>query len=155
MKVTIFHNIARECRTCGRPVMEIGDDQWAHTTPGAGHLPRVGLANFDGYKPGHPLVRVFEAEVEMPHGIDPQRVADWMFEAFNAPEEYLQGKLRDLAEAYRARQLRSLSVGDVVAVGEIPLACVSRGWEPVTGAVNEVLAGDHGSVPLLRTEPAR
>ena len=153
MKVAIFHNIARECRTCGLPVMEIGDDEWAHTTPGAGHLPRVGLANFDGYKPGHPLVRVFE--VEVPDGSEPGRVADWMFEAFNAPPEYLTGDLAGWEQAYRARQLRSLSVGDVVAVGEIPLACASSGWEPVTGTVNEVLAGYYGSVPLPRTEPAR
>lgn len=49
MKVTIFHNVAHECRTCGRLVMEIGDDLWAHR---AGHIPAAGLVGFDGYQPG-------------------------------------------------------------------------------------------------------
>jgi hypothetical protein len=149
VKVSIFHNVARECRRCGQPVMSLGGDQWAHTQPGAGHIPhfaQVALANFDGYKPGQPLVRVFEIEITE---ADPYEVAGWMFEAFNAPEEYLTGSLLELAKAYRERQLRSLSVGDVVAVGETPLVCARFGWEVLAGEVNEVTETHRGTVPLV------
>lgn len=37
-----------------------------------------------------------------------------------------------LAKQYRAKQLRSLSVGDVVAIGEMAFACESAGWEKIT-----------------------
>ena len=36
------------------------------------------------------------------------------------------------AQAYRQARMRSLSVGDVVVVGEVAYACASVGWEPVS-----------------------
>jgi len=42
-------------------------------------------------------------------------------------------------------------VGDVVAVGEVPLAVGRAGWTPVRGGLNEVRTSEHGSRPL----PAR
>lgn len=136
VKVIIFHNVARECRYCGLPV--IGKDGKvlapSQAAPGyctkspsnrlpAHHSP--GLANLDGYKPGHPLVRVFE--LDHPDA-DPEWIAGRMFEAFNAPEEMLKGVQLNRASQYRARRLRSLSVGDVVQVGDVMLACASVGW---------------------------
>ena len=60
--------------------------------------------------------------------------------------------------AIAARQLRNtaepsgeLSKGDVVVVGEVPLAVASAGWTLVRGGLNEVRAGEHGTRPL----PAR
>ena len=44
-----------------------------------------------------------------------------------------------------------LSKGDVVVVGEVPLAVASAGWTLVRGGLNEVRAGEHGTRPL----PAR
>jgi len=44
-----------------------------------------------------------------------------------------------------------LSVGDVVAVGEVPLAVGRAGWTLVRGGLNEVRADVHGTRPL----PAR
>jgi hypothetical protein len=55
----------------------------------------------------------------------------------------------ELARAYYRRRLRSLSVGDVVVIGEVALA-VSRpaGWEPVSGSVNKVRTCEHCTRPL-------
>ena len=102
---------------------------------------------FQGYQAGDAIVRVFEAEV--PDGQDPHAVAEQMFEMGNAPEDYLSGDALDLAITYRGRRLRSLSVGDVVAVGETPLAVARCGYTLVSGPVNETLNGDHGSVPWI------
>jgi hypothetical protein len=41
-----------------------------------------------------------------------------------------------------------LSVGDVVAVGEIGLAVGRVGWTPVRGGLNEVRTSEHGTCPL-------
>ena len=158
MKVTIFHNIARECWRCGQPLTDVGgpdaDDRyrWAHTEPGAGHPPAVTLANFRGYKPAHPLVRVFEAEIPDDYADDPKLFAEAMFEIGNAPLDYLTGWKLDLAAEYRCRQLRSVSVGDIVAVGETPLVCAGTGWELLTDPVNEVRQGTDGSIPLRPVE---
>jgi hypothetical protein len=157
VKVTIFHNIARECSRCGQPLMDVGgqDDRyrWAHTDPGAGHPPAVTLANFRSYKAGHPLVRVFEAEIPDDYAADPRLFAEAMFEIGNAPLDYLTDWKLSLAAEYRRRQLRSVSVGDVVAVGETPLICASSGWQVLTGEVSEVRTGTDGSAPLRLPGP--
>lgn len=68
-----------------------------------------------------------------------------------------------VSRRYYKRRLRSLSVGDVVAVGEVALA-VGRpaGWQPVRGGLNEVRIDEHGTHPLPvssrsshRTAPCR
>ena len=43
---------------------------------------------------------------------------------------------------------RELSVGDLVAVGEVPLAVAKAGWTPVTGPLTEVRSREHGTRPL-------
>ena len=55
----------------------------------------------------------------------------------------------DLACAYYGRRLRSLSVGDVVAAGDVLLA-VGRpaGWVLVSGGLTEVRTSEHGTRPL-------
>jgi hypothetical protein len=49
-----------------------------------------------------------------------------------------------------------LSKGDVVAVGEVPLAVASAGWKPVTGGFAEIRVHEHGTRPLQAAagEPA-
>jgi hypothetical protein len=120
MRVTIYHNTAAD---------------------GSGR--HIG---YDGYEPGHPLVPVF-TYTTVP--ADPQAVAEAAFEAFNADPGMLTGTQRELAEQYRARSLRSLSPGDVVRAGDSTLA-VTRpaGWIPVTGPLNVVRTGMHGTHPL-------
>ena len=93
----------------------------------------VNRDHFSGYRPGHALVRVFEAYV--PDRMAPHQAAEKMFEIGNAPEEYLSGEALELAPGVPGRrELRSVSVGDVVAAGEVPLACASCGWEIVAPA---------------------
>ena len=56
---------------------------------------------------------------------------------------------RALARLYYQRRLRSMSVGDIVCVGEVALA-VGRpaGWEPASGPLAEVRTREHGTSPL-------
>ena len=66
--------------------------------------------------------------------------------------------LQDQPNAFAGRRFRNtaehsgeLSVGDIVAVGEVPLAVGRAGWTLVRGGLNEVRADEHGT----RTLPAR
>jgi hypothetical protein len=47
-----------------------------------------------------------------------------------------------------------LSVGDVVAVGEVPLAVARLGWTLVRGGLNEARTDEHGTHPLPAVSPA-
>jgi hypothetical protein len=118
--VTIWHNVAF-------------DDQGRH------------VAMLDGYQPGDPMVAVFAYQT------DPRRPAEEIaaeaFDTFNDHPRDAAGA--ELAWAYYERRLLSLSVGDVVAAGDVLLA-VGRpaGWEPVAGPLTEVRTREHGTNPL-------
>ena len=118
--VTIWHNVAF-------------DDQGRHT------------AMLDGYQPGDPVVRVFAYQASP--GRPAEEIAEEAFAIFNDHPGDAAGA--ELACAYYGRRLRSLSVGDVVAAGDVLLA-VGRpaGWEPVTGPLTEVRTREHGTNPL-------
>jgi hypothetical protein len=58
-------------------------------------------------------------------------------------------RLRNTAEPSR-----ELSVGDVVAVGEVPLAVGRIGWTPVHGGLTEVRTREHGTNPLSEPPPS-
>ena len=47
-----------------------------------------------------------------------------------------------------------LSVGDLVAVGEVPLAVARLGWTLVSGGLNEARTDEHGTRPLPAAGPA-
>src|SRR5215471_15576537 len=86
--------------------------------------------NFDGYEAGDPVAPVFTYVATMPAGAsrgyadDPgQAEAEHAYHMFNAPAEYLGGQDAVTAAQYRALKLRSLSVGDLVAVGRHVYAC--------------------------------
>jgi len=119
--VTIWHNVAF-------------DGQGRHT------------AMLDGYQPGDPVVAVFTYQAG-PAGRTAEEIAEEAFAIFNDHPGDAAGA--ELACAYYGRRLRSLSVGDVVAVGDVLLA-VGRpvGWEPATGPLTEVRTREHGTVPL-------
>jgi hypothetical protein len=55
----------------------------------------------------------------------------------------LSGRFRNTAEPSG-----ELSVGDVVAVGEVGLAVGHVGWTLVRGGLNEVRTDEHGTHPL-------
>jgi hypothetical protein len=78
---------------------------------------------FDPYEPGHAVEKVFEFEAELPTDLDPDgarvEVAERAFAAFNGqpdPEWF------EHTQAYYAQENRSLSVGDLVVVGDVVLA---------------------------------
>jgi hypothetical protein len=52
------------------------------------------------------------------------------------------------------RTFRELSVGDVAAVGEVPLAVARLGWTLVSGGLNEARTDEHGTHPLPAVGPA-
>jgi len=120
--VTIWHNVAVD---------------------GQGH--HTGM--LDGYQPGDPVVRVFTYQAD-PAG-SPEETAEEAFAICNGHPRDARGE--DLARRYYQRELRSLSVGDVVTIGEAALAVGRAGWTPVRGGLNEVRASEHGTHPL----PAR
>jgi hypothetical protein len=86
--------------------------------------------SFFGHRAGHALVKVFEYIAIMPDGIDygpgqpgVMHVLERAFELFNVG-------VNELAQEYRARLLRSLSVGDVITLDEFTVyTCESIGWE--------------------------
>ena len=90
--------------------------------------------NFDGYQPGDPVAPVFTYVATMPRRSDPadghdgSAEAEHAFHMFNAPAEYLAGQDAVTARQYRALRLRSLSVGDLVAVGSEVYSCESVGF---------------------------
>jgi hypothetical protein len=117
--ITIWHNVARDVH--GR-----------HT-------------GFAGFTPGDEMVKVFSYETES-SGRTAEQIAEHAFTLTNdAPDGQ---EAIELARQYRARQLRSVSVGDLVVVGEIPLTVERAGWAPLRGAITEVSTDEHGSHPL-------
>ena len=118
--VTIWHNVAH-------------DAERRHT------------AMTGGYQPGHPMVRVFAYQAD-PAGQAPEVIAEEAFAICNGHPDDAWGE--ELSRRYYARELRSLSVGDVVAVGEAPLAVARAGWTPVRGGLNEARTGEHATRPL-------
>lgn len=103
MQVTILHNVTED--GLGRP---------------------VGL--IDGYREEHQMRTVF---AYASNHTDPAAAAAEAFHLFNVGDDPAFGTPSDIAVAYRARGLRSLSVGDVVVAGDVPLACASFGWNVV------------------------
>jgi len=88
----------------------------------------------DGYKDGDPLE--LAVKYEMPYGDeidgieDAPGIAGILNQAFS--ELNRDDPSTDWAKDYRDRGMRSLSVGDVVAVGELAYACDSVGWRTVS-----------------------
>ena len=64
------------------------------------------------------------------------------------PDASAGGRLRNTAELSG-----ELSVGDIVAVGDVLLAVARAGWERVTGPLAEASTHEHGTRPL--PEPPR
>ncbi len=123
--VTIWHNVARD----------------QHDRP-------TGM--LEGYHPGDPAVRVFTYQADLA-GRAPEEIAEEAFAICNGHPRDARGA--DLARRYYERELRSLSVGDVVVVGEVPLAVGRAGWSPVRGGLAEVRADEHGTHPLPAPGP--
>ena len=124
--VPIWHNVTR-------------DQAGRHTAP------------LDGFTPGDPMVRVFTYQT-LPRGRSPEAIAEDAFAAFN--DHPRDDETTRLSRLYYQRRLRSLSAGDVVAVGEVALA-VARpaGWTPVSGGLNEVRTDEHPPPVGMQSPP--
>lgn len=104
MQVRIYHNTA--------------EDAFGRST-----------ATVDGYRAGDELVEVFSYEIPGRVAADPVGIAERAYFLFNVGEDPDFGPPQQLAIDYRALELRSLSVGDVVGMGEAFYACGRSGWE--------------------------
>jgi len=147
IKVTIHHNIDPDASFGLNVRLQAG-----------------GRVNADP-KDRHPLVKVFEYQVQMPDQLDDHLtqvlLAD-AWEVFNIGHE--QDPPHPIAAAYRARRLRSLSVGDVVTVDGQPWAVASMGFDPISrhdlrevaGAEAEGLIRERYQIPpwSMRQGPA-
>jgi hypothetical protein len=122
--VTVWHNVA------------IG---------GQGH--HTGMLN--GYQPSDPVVRVFTYQAAPAGSLE--EIAEETFAICNGHPNDAAGE--DLTRGYYERGLRSLSVGDVVAVGEVGLAVGRAGWIPIRGGLNQVRTSEHGTRPLPAPGP--
>lgn len=100
---------------------------------------------FGGFTPGDQMVKVFTYQAE-PRGRPPGEIAEHAFAAFNGapPDDEAAG----LARQYRARALRSVSVGDMVVVGEAALIVARAGFVPLPGSFTPVHVHEHGTHPI-------
>ena len=71
--------------------------------------------------------KVFEFHVPQ----DGVEAAELAFHITNAPEECLDDDCRGIAESYRAKGLRSMSIGDVAKVGSKYYLCEPCGWSEI------------------------
>lgn len=111
------------------------------------------------YEDGHRLTATVSHSPDLAADASPEDIADWAFHAFNADLDQLQhGRTSTAGEAaflaacvYRLLGLRSLSVGDIVAISTGQntdtcwLACEPSGWRRVSAPSNihgELLIAD-------------
>lgn len=87
-----------------------------------------GMFFMHGFRPGDTLRLAAEYYVDASMVSDGSAypVLNQAFHELNVDEP-----AEDWAKSYRAERNRSLSVGDVVVVGELAYACQSVGWKPV------------------------
>lgn len=129
MRVSVYHNVARD--EAGR------------------------MINFGGYESGHPIVHVFDADIDVGDEVVASALAEMVWTAGNLDPDQLTGRMATLARAYRDRRLRSLSVGDVVALGEgddgenrMAMCVDAVGFSFVrTDRLNIVTTCEHGTQP--------
>lgn len=117
--VTIWHNVTRD--PDGRPT------------------------GYFGFRPGDQMVRVFTYQIPA-DGRPPEQAAEDAFAICNGHPR--DAAAAELSRLYYRRELRSLSRGDCVAVGEVALVCERAGWAPMRGGITEVRADQHGTHPL-------
>ena len=91
------------------------------------------------------MVKVFTYNTPA-SGRSPHEIAEDTFAAFNAAPS--SGEAAALARQYRQRRLRSLSVGDMVVVGETALTVASAGSPACAAPSPRVRVHEHGTHPV-------
>lgn len=126
MQVEVFHNVSRDASFGWNTIFE------NTTSDPRGYVKRPARTLAER----HPMVKVFTYESH--DDLDDMAELSWAFEEFNVGEG-------DKAAAYRARRLRSLSVGDVICLvrdGQRRYySCDSFGWGDVDPTQMKVLEG--------------
>ncbi|HUZ52975.1 MAG TPA: hypothetical protein VMU94_10665 [Streptosporangiaceae bacterium] len=102
-------------------------------------------AGFGGFTPGDQMVKVFTYDTPATGG-SPADIAEDAFAAFN--DVPLSDEAAGLARQYRARALRSVSVGDMVVVGETALIVAPAGFAVLRGTFAPVRVHEHGTRPI-------
>jgi len=80
------------------------------------------------YEPGDPIERAYDYDIDHPAST-PETLAEQAFAMFNG-QPATPSERRHTTRYYNAGN-RSLSVGDVVVIGELALACDRTGLQPV------------------------
>jgi hypothetical protein len=106
-------------------------------------------SRFMPYEDGHRLTAAVSNWLSLPATTEPEALADWAWHVFNADLDHLEpgrtrpdGELAFLAACvYRLLHLRSLSVGDVIAIANGTaesywLACDTIGWKHISQPSN-------------------
>ncbi|WP_433259215.1 hypothetical protein ACQPYK_49490 (plasmid) [Streptosporangium sp. CA-135522] len=93
-----------------------------------------------GWHPADPMMRVYAYDIPAEHARNPAQVLEEAYETFNVGDD-------ERAQAYRERSNRSLSVGDVVVIGEVAYVCASVGWELLNGSITVASHGQDESAP--------
>ncbi len=83
-----------------------------------------------GYTPSAPLVLAYEYAVPTAGPSADAMILERAFAAFNGHPEHPDDHAH--ADAWADTRLRSLSVGDVVAIDDRHYACESAGWTRIT-----------------------
>lgn len=100
---------------------------------------------YDGYRAGDEMARVFTYDIPA-DGRDLARIAEDTYAIGNAAPG-LMGRAAALAARYAQRQLRSVSVGDVVVIGEAALTVARAGWLPLPGPFTPCAAPSPAPAP--------
>lgn len=111
MKVTVYHNLSWDASSGLNTVCEV----WPGAQPGSPAQKRQGTG-----AERHGLVKVFEFGYGLSDpGKDDFTVCEDLFWEFNVADDplFTDGVSHPVAQAYRARKLRSLSTGDVIRIG--------------------------------------
>jgi hypothetical protein len=122
VKVSIWHR---------RSLFELAAEQSATTAEiTRDEAARAAEHLFRGYRPGDRITRICDYDVPAELGFTgPEAIAAQAFRMFNdMPEgDWEQAQ----TDRYYAQRHRSLSVGDIVVVGEVALSCEPQGWDQV------------------------
>ncbi|MET8779072.1 hypothetical protein ABZV58_29060 [Nocardia sp. NPDC004654] len=87
------------------------------------------LALLDGYSPGAQLVLAYRYTMAAASAGEDRMLLERVFAAFN--DHPVHPDDQQHADAWAAKRLRSLSVGDVVAIDDRYYACASVGWTSI------------------------
>ena len=102
-------------------------------------------AGFGGFTPGDQMVKVFTYDTPATGAALPASPRTRSPPSTTPPAS---DEAAALARQYRQRRLRSLSVGDMVVVGETALTVASAGFAPLRGTFTPVRVHEHGTHPI-------